>query len=745
MAEDEGAYERISSFLNLRNIGHLLETFKVHKIDDTVLKSVDDLTLANLGLAYGDVIAFKLKFKESETNPQKTYESRLQNLKDKMNISRQRTDRKDAKNRSISVKNVFKMTLFLKCFEKKYVRKSGEMFETTVCMETSYDKLHNEAKEHFGIDKTTNTFLASYNNETYQGVINKMGQFIALNKEKKKQLVMYLMYPKTYGRLEYERNKENSILQFCDVCDKEFVGFCVYCAAQQELEQHGNYNPLVFDDFDGQNDQGDGVGSGRSRSPILSGDGVGSGRSRSPLSETASMEDVTSESTPVNSGLLPSSRQRSIPLRYRHSIGSPGLTHNLLYERSQNPIPPPDGQNQHPLEKEDQQKDSSVVSLFGQDEMDRFFENLREKPQNVTKKTEEEQPPIAADISTAYDEFVHREKEPKNILVQRDKDFFWQILFSQEFNLSCEEPRVRFAGESGADEGGVYREFLTLAMKNLSLSNLFIGEETCLGITCKTEAILDGWYHIIGQLIGASILINGRGPECFHDSLVRALFDIEQPLLIEPIDDASIKNQISHINQGNYDTLYDYEINPSGKEKEELIRLYMIAVLVVSKSSAIEQLKGGICSISKNLLLKSNLQEMKNFLVYSPVQYSFEQFISQIEYPQNKIGAVEVGSNLENEVRRGVADFELILLNIGQGKVFLEPGTALRYTDLLYFITGCDRIPSWGLPKKIEVDFDPTTTLPHTHTCGSLLHLPFRVTESQMVVAINFGGGFGKI
>ena len=96
--------------------------------------------------------------------------------------------------------------------------------------------------------------LASYDNQSYQGVFNNMGEFIALNKEKKKQMVMYLLYPKSYGRLEYERNKEESIVKFCDVCDKEFIGFCVYCAAKEELAQLGDVQNLVFTlNDDGEN------------------------------------------------------------------------------------------------------------------------------------------------------------------------------------------------------------------------------------------------------------------------------------------------------------------------------------------------------------------------------------------------------------------------------------------------------------------------------------------------------------
>ena len=261
----------------------------------------------------------------------------------------------------------------------------------------------------------------------------------------------------------------------------------------------------------------------------------------------------------------------------------------------------------------------------------------------------------------------------------------------------------------------------------------------------NTEAVDAGRYQTIGQLIGASILINGRGPECFHPAFIRALFGVKQPSLIEEINDGLIKEGLNLIDQGKYDVLYERDINPIGKDATELKRLFLLDALVYSKSSAIQQLKKGISSICPNLLHEENFQEMKKLFAYSVVEYTFEQIVSEIIYPQTKNGSIEQGSNLGNEIRCAIADFEMILLNIGQKNVFITPDVPMKYTDLLFFITASDRLPSWGLSSKIEVDFSSNTTFPNSHTCGFLFHLPLKVVESQIVNAVAHGVGFGFV
>jgi len=65
----------------------------------------------------------------------------------------------------------------------------------------------------------------------------------------------------------------------------------------------------------------------------------------------------------------------------------------------------------------------------------RFFETNMETPE-TGHHIDENQPDLLVDLSTAYDEYVNREKTQKPVLVQRDKTLFWDIIFRQQFDIA---------------------------------------------------------------------------------------------------------------------------------------------------------------------------------------------------------------------------------------------------------------------------------------------------------------------
>ena len=91
----------------------------------------------------------------------------------------------------------------------------------------------------------------------------------------------------------------------------------------------------------------------------------------------------------------------------------------------------------------------------------------------------------------------------------------------------------------------------------------------------------------MGQLSAYSILLLGRGTECFHPVVVRALFRQEQPLSLEELEDGFIKNNLNEIRIGNFDCLMDLNINFYGKTQEELLSLYLLSSIVHIKYHAI--------------------------------------------------------------------------------------------------------------------------------------------------------------
>ena len=68
----------------------------------------------------------------------------------------------------------------------------------------------------------------------------------------------------------------------------------------------------------------------------------------------------------------------------------------------------------------------------------------------------------------------------------------------------------------------------------------------------------------------------------------------------------------------------------------------------------------------------------------------------------------------------------------------------LTFEHVLFFCTGMDRIPPYGFTQKIEVEFKDVS-LPCANTCGLHLTLPTVDIKGKLVIAVNFGGNFGKI
>ena len=85
-------------------------------------------------------------------------------------------------------------------------------------------------------------------------------------------------------------------------------------------------------------------------------------------------------------------------------------------------------------------------------------------------------------------------------------------------------------------------------------------------------------------------------------------------------------------------------------------------------------------------------------------------------------------------------------MDVGQGNIELEDRKPLGYTDILFFVTGCDRIPAYGFDKKIEVVYE-NVILAKASTCGLILTLPNDSLRIEFAIkqAIRFGGGFGEI
>ena len=131
---------------------------------------------------------------------------------------------------------------------------------------------------------------------------------------------------------------------------------------------------------------------------------------------------------------------------------------------------------------------------------------------------------IINEVITKYKEKIASATD-NTITVQRNKQKFWDVFFRNRIDLSIFNVRVIFAGEGAVDDGGPFREFLRLSVQNLpKLVRMVFGDENQFFFKTSTVDVADKCYYQLGQLSPLSILTLGRGPYCFHDKLVDAIF-----------------------------------------------------------------------------------------------------------------------------------------------------------------------------------------------------------------------------
>ena len=147
----------------------------------------------------------------------------------------------------------------MKCKEKdKYVLKTKTHVICDIPVTTQYDELHDIARSKLHIHKAT-TYLGSYKNQSWEGRISTLQDFITVQKEKKKQAVIYVFYPNTYNRYLLERetfpnfqdsssSADDDPIKICHQCSKQYLSFCFTC--EWDKEQAEMSEMLSLDDDD---------------------------------------------------------------------------------------------------------------------------------------------------------------------------------------------------------------------------------------------------------------------------------------------------------------------------------------------------------------------------------------------------------------------------------------------------------------------------------------------------------------
>ena len=536
--------------------------------------------------------------------------------------------------------------------KRKYtnVKKSGGARSVEMAKDASTDDLIETAKSLFFPDgkshlgsKDLFTFkLGNFGCDIISEYIGKQEPFTLERYVKYNKLThvrLYLLSRKKGFQdcLAYDdddaTDDEVSPLKLCDKCNQQYYVLCVNCSHYEEMAEDAMQDDekckcgrTLKDGYCLPCQQD--LNFQRS----LEMDRAKTMRNLSQQTQNIRDEQSTSGSDDSTSITVDEVRDARVkrfankPIRYRHSIGSTNVA--VSAKKSINTA-----------------AGASDVK-FGDDEILRFLSDEADKFDDTVCH-------VAEDSSS--DDFLFEaweaykgsrfEKSKKTVIVQRAIDRFWTIFLKQKFDFVLHDVSVRFAGESAADCGGPFREFLTLATSRLAdAGNMFFGDKSRIGFTAFPEHVIKKHYFTMGQLCGVSVLHLGRGPECFHPAITRAIYDIKQPVEIEPFDDAMLEATLSEIENGNLVSLLEYNIVPAGRDKVDLKHLFVVSFLINNKFVAIDQFKKGMGSVSPSLVESCHFVPMRKYLEHvKDISYSFQDIVNIISYPQ--ANSFDEGSN----------------------------------------------------------------------------------------------------
>ena len=301
------------------------------------------------------------------------------------------------------------------------------------------------------------------------------------------------------------------------------------------------------------------------------------------------------------------------------------------------------------------------------------------------------------------------------ILCHRDTVKFWDLVFRQNIDLSTNEIKVIWAGEAGADGGGLYREFLLFAVENfVNLSTQLFGASRYAFFSSFPAHISAKRYIPLGQICARSILHIGRGPSCLNPILVKAIFEhsLDVPIHLNQFE-GDLLYEIKQLESGDNTSLIDANEVPTNDAAKN-IELFVNAFCIITKYAAIEQFRKGIFSVCPKLL-EYPCCFSKYFTDEKP-SVKLENVPQIIKFVKTR----EKGSNLYQYEEEAILEFEMFLLNLSNN----ESGVDL--TDFLEFVAATDRIPIQGFGKPTEIFFVDTDRYSTASTCGLYMTVPLK-------------------
>ena len=297
------------------------------------------------------------------------------------------------------------------------------------------------------------------------------------------------------------------------------------------------------------------------------------------------------------------------------------------------------------------------------------------------------------------------------MLCHRHSNRFWKVLLRQGIDFSKIDTKIIWAGELGADGGGLYREFLLYGITNLENSNLLFGKSPNCFFTGYADAILKNTYRVLGQISALGILFINHGPECLHNALVNKLFGISDTFELEDLHsfNGELERKIEELKVSNNECLLEANIMLANNIQENISKFCNYYCLF-SREAAFEQFRKGVASICSSIIEKPCC--FKKYFVQNQTNTTLEELRNNLKFVRSS-----EGTNAYEIEEDALIEFELFLLSME------SPNSHVKVKDFLQFCTAMDRIPVMGFTKSIEVFFTHDNKYPKASTCGLTLTL----------------------
>ena len=173
-------------------------------------------------------------------------------------------------------------------------------------------------------------------------------------------------------------------------------------------------------------------------------------------------------------------------------------------------------------------------------------------------------------------------------------------------------------------------------------------------------------------------------------ALVEAIFDRDIVETISFYDDIYLHNA-REIDSGKLGALFDAGINPTDVNAKDM---YSLHYSILSRCTAIIDFKRGINSVCPDIMAKYDI--FARYFRYAKVNLKAYDILKLFNY---KID-FQPGSNGRLAEDDAMFELEFVLADLEKEKC-----GSLKLADFLIFATCCDRIPSFGFNKGIDIYF----------------------------------------